>query len=614
MRNVIYFSGLLTLISVLFSGCEKKEDISNNVSKPSDATGWKKLGLFGPSITSVAASGSNFYSGTNDGNLFLSDDAGLTWKSIWPAQNGRYPIRSINLIGQNIFVATFGGGIFYSQDKGASWMRQNNGLRSLDVSSILAIGTDIYATTTSGIFLTTNSGASWSSINSSSYATSIAVIGNSVYQNAIGHGVAVSSFGNYVSTGNGGLTNTNVTSLLAVGNDLFCSTNGGGVFLSTNGGTSWNSVNNGLTNLAINKLFSDGSFIYAGTNGGGVFKTNDKGKTWNPIEFSVSGLAVNAISSTINYLLVGTTLGCFLSDNGKKGVETNNGMPGQPTNAVITAGNNVLTGTNLGLFLSSDNGQSWNWIKNGISGRVIKCFVSSGSQVFAGTDQGVFLSLDLGVSWKATASIQFASVALPINSMSFSNGNLFVGTDRLGVFRSNDNGFNWIEVNAELIKLDDPFRNNKVSCISNSGSIIFAGTEDPIYASRGNVYISKDDGLTWNISGLKPFSINSFVVKSLAANDSYIYTGLNYGVFISSDKGQTWSPANTGISTSKVNGIVLKEKDVYIATDNGVLMSIDNGKTWREVFGLNNLKISSITINGNLIYAATSSGVYSKSL
>ncbi|MEX0601758.1 MAG: regulator, partial [Bacteroidota bacterium] len=62
-----------------------------------------------------------------------------------------------------------------------------------------------------------------------------------------------------------------VRSLAVSGTNLFAGTDGGGVFLSTNNGTSWTQVNTGLTNTDVRSLAVSGTNLFAGTDGGGVF-------------------------------------------------------------------------------------------------------------------------------------------------------------------------------------------------------------------------------------------------------------------------------------------------------------------------------------------------------
>ena len=56
------------------------------------------------------------------------------------------------------------------------------------------------------------------------------------------------------------------------GENLFAGTNGGGVFLSTNNGTSWTAASTGLTNGSILTFAVSGTNLFAGTYGAGAWK------------------------------------------------------------------------------------------------------------------------------------------------------------------------------------------------------------------------------------------------------------------------------------------------------------------------------------------------------
>src|SRR5207244_8703993 len=85
--------------------------------------------------------------------------------------------------------------------------------------------------------------------------------------------------GIFLSTNNGtswvsvnnGLTNVGIFSFVVVGTNLFVGTNGG-LFLSTNNGTNWTSATSGLPNTGVWSLAVGGTNLFAGTNGGGVYR------------------------------------------------------------------------------------------------------------------------------------------------------------------------------------------------------------------------------------------------------------------------------------------------------------------------------------------------------
>jgi hypothetical protein len=65
-----------------------------------------------------------------------------------------------------------------------------------------------------------------------------------------------------------------ITSLGAVGTNLFAAAFNSGVFLSTNQGESWMAVNEGLTDLRVQSFAAVGGELFAGTFGSGVFVTD----------------------------------------------------------------------------------------------------------------------------------------------------------------------------------------------------------------------------------------------------------------------------------------------------------------------------------------------------
>jgi hypothetical protein len=70
------------------------------------------------------------------------------------------------------------------------------------------------------------------------------------------------------------LTDTLITAFAVSGNNIFAGATGSGegVFLSTNNGTSWTTLNTGLTNPVVMCLAVSGTNLFAGIYYGGVFK------------------------------------------------------------------------------------------------------------------------------------------------------------------------------------------------------------------------------------------------------------------------------------------------------------------------------------------------------
>src|SRR5208283_3498388 len=93
------------------------------------------------------------------------------------------------------------------------------------------------------------------------------------------------------------------------GTNLFAGTNGGGVFLSNDNGTSWTPVNKGLSNTVVNALAVSDAGIFAGTNGGGVFLSNDNGTSWTSVNEGLTSTVVNALAVSDAGIFAGTPSG-----------------------------------------------------------------------------------------------------------------------------------------------------------------------------------------------------------------------------------------------------------------------------------------------------------------
>ncbi len=136
-----------------------------------------------------------------------------------------------------------------------------------------------------------------------------AVNGSHIFAGTFGDGVFLSTNnGTSWTTVNTGLTNTFVLSLAVNGSNLFAGT-GSGVFLSTNNGTSWTAVNTGLTNTFVRSFAVAGSNLFAGTNGDGVFLSTDNGSSWRAVNTGLTYPYVLALAVNGSHLFAGTSDG-----------------------------------------------------------------------------------------------------------------------------------------------------------------------------------------------------------------------------------------------------------------------------------------------------------------
>jgi hypothetical protein len=190
--------------------------------------------------------------------------------------------------------------------------------------------------------------------------------------------------------------------------------------------------------------------------------------------------------------------------------------------------------------------------------------------------------------WQKVAELNY-----PVRSFAFDNsGNIYAGTVGAGVYRSSNNGDNWVQMNNGLNDL------NVFSIVCNSSGMVFAGT------SSHGVFKSTDNGNTWNNT-----SLNTGTVYSLASNSSgYIFAGSNNGIYRSFDNGLNWIQS---LDSLVVYNIVSKDNGYVIALTNlqyKVFRSPDNGVTWgfkEQSFNFNYFGLAS-----NGVIFATTGGEY----
>ena len=154
---------------------------------------WTMLNSENVGVTAFTLSGSDLFTGGNNGKVFFSSNAGSTWKDIQIGLTDT-TITALATIGTNLFAATKGDGIFFSPDNGTTWGAVNNGLPDHEWIRAMAVsGNSLFAATNdSGIFLSTDNGESWMSIGLDNIANygliqTLAVNGSDIFAGVVGY-------------------------------------------------------------------------------------------------------------------------------------------------------------------------------------------------------------------------------------------------------------------------------------------------------------------------------------------------------------------------------------------------------------------------------------------
>jgi hypothetical protein len=189
----------------------------------------------------------------------------------------------------NSILKTTGDELYVGTDKGMYilkggppneyWDRINNGLYSGDftiVREVIEFNGDVFIGTNSGVYKRTSSG--WIEKNVGLTNTNVTALGGSGSFLFAGTNTS-STEGVFISSDHGeswtfAQTIPWVTSIQAIGPNIFASSYGDGIWLSIDYGSSWTQINDGFSSSAYYVLSTgiNDKYIYAGTNASGVWR------------------------------------------------------------------------------------------------------------------------------------------------------------------------------------------------------------------------------------------------------------------------------------------------------------------------------------------------------
>ena len=300
---------------------------------------------------------------------------------------------------------------------------------------------------------------------------------------------------------------------------LIAATEGAGVLVSEDGGSTWAAKNEGLTEAAegtvsgyhVRCLTIDSTrpgVMYLGMAAFGVFKTDDDGATWKPMNERLGDtftkvMAIHPDKPDIVYL--GTDGGGMYryKISSPEWEEIIEGMKNTYIRALVIDPKNpnvMYVGTNSAISKTTNGGDSWAPAGNGLTSRYDLC-----------------LAMD------------------PKNT-----NVLYTGTDGAGLFKTEDGGENWVAVGGEI-------------------------------------WMTKSTADEFAVPGeeLQPAPLVSSVVVN-PVNTDIVYAGNPSGVFRSADAGQTWEQINAGLSNTEVKSLTVTSAapvTVYAGTADGKLFA-----------------------------------------
>ena len=173
-----------------------------------------------------------------------------------------------------------------------------------------------------------------------------------------------------------------------------------------------------------------------------------------------------------------------------------------------------------------------------------------------------------------------------------SAGTVFIVCDRgRGLFRSTDQGKNWIEVSRGVINLTE------------SNGVLMAN-------SINGVIRSADDGETWEtVISEGGAGIDIAPIDGGFAAITFNTQSETRRVRVSYDGGKTWQAIDAGLPPSmKISSIIQAGDTFFCGHPNGIYRSGDKGETWQLILPSIEGKVFSLSVSGDVIYAVPSAG------
>jgi photosystem II stability/assembly factor-like uncharacterized protein len=359
-----------------------------------------------------------------------------------------------------------------------------------------------------------------------------------------------------------------------------------GVFKSTDGGVHWNAAKAGLAVPFCSSLVidpSNGSVLYAaGANH--IFKTNDGAASWSEL---IDGLG-NAEYRSL---------------------------------AISMAPSMIIAASDEGLYKSTNSGASW----TGPSQPLLDSFVAidprNASNILLVSGSNVVRSTDGGSTFSPSASGLTAATTASI-SVDPRNEFILYTSGGAGIFKSADHGESWsllLGTSTESIAVD-PFNSRTLYAIvagkfrrSTNGGLDFEdfGTGLPETAFGGAsaraTYIRLDsstpgtlyttiDGTPYKKVGAAAWAIknNGLPGGPYAAfleidphDGSVLYTGGTFGLYKSTDGGESWRSSSTALPRSGVASLRVDPFDSnhLLSWKSVAYESTNGGATWAPFAG-----------------------------
>jgi photosystem II stability/assembly factor-like uncharacterized protein len=560
--------------------------------------------------------------GTSAGQLYISTDAGGSWKRFARLGEGDdYVLDHIAFDRTRrgtIYVSAYsvehpGGDIFRTRDFGRSWQRLDF-MHGRSVRALALAPSDpatIVAGVTEGVFRSRDGGDTWQRISPENHAEiknlrSVAI--DPVNPDIIYIGTSHLPW----KTPDGGKTwqwikqgvidDSDVFSIIVDPNDTevvyasACS----GIYKSTNAGMQFRKTQ-GIPSSArrtrkLKQDPNDSGVVYAGTTEG-LWKTTDAGATWTLL--TKKNVIVNDIHidprDSSRVLIATDRSGILASNNGGRAFfGANRGFAHRQVASMVadredpsTFYAGVINDKEYGgVFVTRDGGSYWMQLSSGLGGRdVFVLRQTADGALIAGTNRGIFQMAKHAPRWtplnsvvtektirrkgaKPVTRITKSELTARVSDLDMMPSRWFAATSA-GLFTSSDQGRTW--------RGGPLFGHVHFASVRAGGNLVAAATYK-------GVVVSPNGGADWHDARL-PHQITGIYGVAIDDSRNVVWLATREGAFRSADAGHTWDHVLGGLAATNVLSITYDaERRRLLAT--GALYqhafeSFDGGENWQ---------------------------------
>lgn len=211
------------------------------------------------------------------------------------------------------------------------------------------------------------------------------------------------------------------------------------------------------------------------------------------------------------------------------------------------------------MHVSYNGGESWEIISPDLSRNDSAKLVSSG---------GPITKDNTGVEYYATI---FAALESPIEE-----GLLWCGSDDGLLHMSKDGGKNWTNVTPK--KLPEWCMINSIEADPwVDGGLYVAATSYKMGDYTPYLYHTTDYGKTWDLitNGISAEHFTR-VIRADKHVEGLLYCGTEYGLYISSNNGESWKPFQLNLPEVPITDLALKDNDLIVATQGRSFWVLDD--------------------------------------